>query len=259
VVDKAFEEWLVAFENDVSQKDFEKAFRQKYEGVRTEDIEFLVRIFESWVKRKEANPRNPNLEKEKETEQVTAPMNPILLEGTVKDEETTPEQPGPSASSRPKAPSPSPSSSPPSHPPTPPLNPKRKARDVVAAPRKRTKVAEPEPESEPEDENDEDEDEDEEEEEDEGKGDAEEGPLPLDDSEDENDPSVRVIVQWHKKESRKGGFIWEKTIEWTRPSGKRQFETKINHKDENVTLKPYTGSKTWPKYNRWGNTKSGGR
>ena len=61
------------------------------------------------------------------------------------------------------------------------------------------------------------------------------------------------------KESKKGGVIWEKTIEWTSTTGKRRLETKVDHKDEDVTIKPYTGSKEWTKYNRWGNTKSGGR
>jgi len=74
------EEWAVESEKeDYNREEFCKAFRQKYEGVRSEDIDVLVQTFQVWLIR--ADLMNPTLEKEKAKEQATAPMNPILLEG----------------------------------------------------------------------------------------------------------------------------------------------------------------------------------
>jgi hypothetical protein len=83
VPEKALEEWAVASEkDDYNREEFCEAFRRKYEGVRSEDIDFFVRTFKVSLM---TDPMNRTLEKEKEKEQATAPMNPILLEGKEKD------------------------------------------------------------------------------------------------------------------------------------------------------------------------------
>jgi len=222
VPEKALEEWVVASEKgDYNREEFCEAFCQKYEGVRSKDIDFFVRTFKVSLMR--ADLMNPTLEKEKAKEQATAPMNPILLEGKEKD-------PAPSTST--------PSSTPHAK--------KRKGSGEDPRPKKQTKKDRrekrarkpkqapeqapepaPEPELEPELE-------------------PEQGhPEPPSDSVGAN---ARVITPWTPTASMRGGIVWERTIEVTGRDGTTHREPEYNHKDESTRHLPnYQRAQIWRK------------
>jgi len=230
VPEKALEEWAVESEKeDYNREEFCKAFRQKYEGVRSEDIDVLVQTFQVWLIR--ADLMNPTLEKEKAKEQATAPMNPILLEGKEKD-------PAPSTST--------PSSTPHAK--------KRKGSGEDPRPKKQTKkdrrekrarkpkqapepapkpAPEPELELEPELE-------------------PEQGhPEPPSDSVGAN---TRAITPWTPTKSKLGGIVWERTIEVTHRDGTTHRVPEYDHKDESTRHLPnYQRTGIWrkrPKHRR---------
>lgn len=237
--EKALEEWPVASEkDDYNREEFCEAFRRKYEGVRSEDIDFFVRTFK--VSLMTADPMNPTLGKEKAKEQATAPMNPILLEGKEKDPAPSPLAPSTSA----------PSSTPHAK--------KRKGSGEDPRPKKQTKkdkkekrarkpkqAPEPAPEPAP-----------------------ELAPEPeLEPEEDHLEPppdsvgaDTRVITPWIKTESKLGGVVWERTLEFTRSDGTTYVVVDHDHKDESTRHLPnYHGSRKWPKYNQDGKTHGGRR
>jgi hypothetical protein len=229
VPEKALEEWAVASEkDDYNREEFCKAFRRKYEGVRSEDIDILVQTFQ--VSLMTADPMNPTLGKEKAKEQATAPMNPILLEGKEKD-------PAPSTSA--------PSSTPHAkkrkgsgEDPRPKKQTKKDKRKRVRKPKQAPEPA-PEPELEPELEPEEDR---------------------LEPPPDSVGADTRVITPWIKTESKLGGVVWERTLEFTRRDGTTYVVVDHDHKDEPTRHLPnYHGSRKWPKYNQDGKTHGGRR
>jgi hypothetical protein len=218
VPEKALEEWAVESEKeDYNREEFCKAFRQKYEGVRSEDIDVLVQTFQVWLIR--ADLMNPTLEKEKAKEQATAPMNPILLEGKEKD-------PAPSTST--------PSSTPHAkkrkgsgEDPRPKKQTKKDRREKRARKPKQAPEPAPEPELEPELE-------------------PEQGhPEPPSDSVGAN---TRAITPWVETSSKRGGIIWERTLEVTHRDGTTHREPEYNHKDESTRHLPnYQRARIWRK------------
>jgi hypothetical protein len=244
VPEKALEEWAVASEKeDYNREEFCKAFRRKYEGVRSNDIDILVQTFK--VSLMTADPMNPTLEKEKAKEQATAPMNPILLEGKEKDK--APSLLAPSTSTT--------SSTPHAK--------KRKGSGEDPRPKKRSKkekrerqpkqAPEPAPEPAP-------------------KPTPEPAPEPAPEPElepeqghlepppDSVGANTRAITPWIKVESKLGGVVWERKIEVSPRDGTTYTEVQYNHKDESTKHLPnYPGSRKWSKYNQDGKTHGGRR
>ena len=270
MAEKVFVEYLPARDKGTSQKDFCKEFRIRYEGARSQDVEFITRVMEQSLRSSELKAKEdeesaegePNTKVKERSTISTATRSPAAPTTTKlskkeeekkkkkkkdKKKEQKPEKAGQSTAPPPEPTTPSP--------PTP-TNPssshskvqKETRKDAEASekepsPRKEAKMAEPEPKSVPELEEEEQEGDD-----NDGDGGNDEdgiGPKPPSDHETE-EGTIKIIEPWFPEPSKKGGMKWKIVYEVTLANGEKERRVDYDHKDEQIGhIKNYRRHPKW--------------